>query len=228
MREPVKEFVKYARDHYPLIDPILDVCAGWAPNVYQSLFPGKVYLRQDQIQFDPPSIDFICDAHQMDIISDKSIGTVLLLEALEHLQEPQIVVNEILRILRPEGYCIVTTLMTFEIHRTPYDYWRFCPDGICYLFRSFLIKELVLEHHRTLPRGIWCICQKPAEDNSEVEKSEDLLVVRVHESGKSRSKNLIKFVLNKFGLDIHRISKHPEKVQVIGKRETDLWKGNLK
>jgi SAM-dependent methyltransferase len=229
MRIPVKEFVAYARDHYPLNDPILDVCAGWEPNFYQPLFPGRVYLKQDQVQFDPPTIDYVCDAHNMEPIKDNSIGTVLFLEALEHLQEPQIVVNEIYRMLRPGGICVATTLMTFEIHRTPYDYWRFCPDGICYLFRFFNLLEIVLEHHRTLPRGIWCIARKP--ENIKVDDASMLSVlpkVRVHESGKSKFKNLIKAALKNLGVDIFRVSRNSDSVEVIGKRNGNIWKGKLR
>jgi len=225
MRLAVKEFVEYARDHYSLSDPILDVCAGWEPNYYQPLFPDKKYFKQDQIQFDPPSIDYVCDAHNMSSIKNDTIGTVLLLEALEHLQKPQAVVDEIFRILRPGGYCIVTTVMTFEIHRTPYDYWRFCPDGICYLFRAFRIFELVLEHNRLFPRGIWCICQKPEAVSSIKEQQVELLPeVSVYESGKSPLKNIIKKCLNMLGMDILRLPKNSNTVEVIGKRETGIWK----
>jgi SAM-dependent methyltransferase len=225
MRLPVKEFVEYARDTYPLVDPILDVCAGWEPNYYRPLFPNSVYLKQDQIQFAPPTIDFVCDAHNMSPIGNNEIGTVLLLEALEHLQNPQRVADEVFRILRPGGYCIVTTVMTFEIHRTPYDYWRFCPDGICYIFRSFKLLELILEHHRTLPRGIWCICQKPDDNNAiNQARAQELPVARTHESGKSIMKNFVKRILNKLGIDIIRLSKNPEAIDVIGKREVEMWK----
>jgi len=229
MRLPVKEFVQYCIDHYSLADPILDVCAGWEPNFYQPLFPGSTYLKQDQIQFDPPTIDYICDAHNMMPIENSSIETVLLLEALEHIQKPQKVVDEIFRILRPGGYCIVTTLTAFEIHRTPYDYWRFCPDGICYIFRSFHILEIVLEHHRTFPRGIWSICKKPDKSNNiPNEVIEDMPAVYVHESGKSALKIKLKRLFNKMGIDIIRVSKNPEKIEVIGQRETSIWKGSLK
>ncbi len=225
MRIPVKEFIAYARDQYQLSDPILDVCAGWEPNYYQPLFPGRVYRKQDQVQFNPPTMDYVCDAHDMKPIKDNSFGTVLLLEALEHLQEPQIVVSEIFRILRPGGICVATTLTNFEIHRTPYDYWRFCPDGICYLFRSFNVLEIVLEHHRTLPRGIWCVARKP---DTNVEISSALPKVRVHESGKSKIKKLIKAAMNRCGIDIFRVSRNSETVEVIGKRKGDTWKGNLR
>lgn len=225
MRIPVKDFVAYARDNYYLSDPILDVCAGWEPNFYQPLFPGRKYLKHDQIQFDPETIDYVCDAHDMKPIQNDSFGTVLLLEALEHIQEPQIVVNEVYRILRPGGICVATTLMAFEIHRTPYDYWRFCPDGLSHLFRSFELKEIVLEHHKTLPRGIWCIAVKPDAANF---TTSAVPTVRVHESGNSLFKNSVKSGLNKLGIDIMRISKNPNAIDVLGTRENNVWKGNLR
>ena len=230
MRIPVKEFVAYARDNYSLADPILDVCAGWEPNFYQPLFPNSRYLKQDQIQFDPPTIDYVCDAHKMEPVNDNSIGTVLILEALEHIQEPQLVVNEIFRVLKPEGICVATTLMTFEIHRTPYDYWRFCPDGLCFLFRAFDLHEIVLEHHRTLPRGIWCIAQKREQsiDNNDKMIPASPPKVRVHESGPSHLKNLIKSLFNKLGIDIIRVSKDASSAEVVGVRQHDVWKGKLK
>lgn len=226
MRLAVKQFVQYARDSYPLQDPILDVCAGWEPNYYSSLFHNRVYLKQDQVQFDPPAIDFICDAHNMSPIEDDAIGTVLCLEALEHLQKPQLVADEIFRILRPGGYCIVTTLMTFEIHRTPYDYWRFCPDGICHIFRAFNILELVLEHHRTLPRGIWWIYQKSQGSIRKTANAQHLPLVRIHESGESIIKNLGKSFLNKLEIDIIRLSKSPNSVEVIGEPRAAIWKNH--
>ena len=148
---------------------------------------------------------------------------------MEHLQEPQKVIDEIYRILTPEGICVATTLMTFEIHRTPYDYWRFCPDGICYLFRLFEVLEIVLEHHRTLPRGIWCVARKPSitTGNAQV-LPRGLPNVRVHESGKSFMKNAVKRALNKIGIDIHRVSRGTGEVDVIGERDDGFWKGSLR
>lgn len=229
MRLAVKDYVTYANKKYNLSDPILDVCAGWEPNLYESIFDGKVYLKQDQMQFDPPTMDFVCDAHQMDPIDSGSIGTVLLLEALEHIRQPQLVVDEIYRILRPGGICVATTVMTFEIHRTPYDYWRFCPDGLSYLFRSFHILEIVLEHHRTLPRGIWSIAIKPDVTKDNVDYIHDNLIpIKIVESGRSKMKNFIKLILNKFGIDIVRVSRKPDTIGIIGTNKDYMWKEHVK
>ena len=158
-------------------------------------------------------------------IKNASMGTVLLLEALEHIREPQKVIDEIYRILIPGGYCVATTLMTFEIHRCPYDYWRFCPDGLCYLFRAFHRHELILEHHKALPRGIWTVCQKPLtfEDNTDKQP-----IVRVSESGTSWVKNIIKRILNKAGYDLIQVPKDTELMYVVGVHTENGWSSSLK
>ncbi len=160
MREAVIQYVKWAIGRFPYQQPILDTCAGWEPNFYQPLFPGKKYIKQDMQDFDPPCIDLICDVANMESISSESIGLVLNLESLEHLPYPQKAIDEIHRVLRPDGLLILTTVMHFKIHRTPKDYWRFTPDGIELLLSRFKILDCALEGDLKRPKGIWVIAQK--------------------------------------------------------------------
>lgn len=160
MREAVVNYVKWAIGHFPFEEPILDTCAGWEPNYYQPLFPGKRYIKQDMQNYDPPCIDVICDIEDMKSISDESIGLVLNLESLEHLPYPQRAIDEIHRVLRPNGFLILTTVMHFKIHRCPKDYWRFTPDGIELLLRQFKILDCTLEGSLKRPKGIWVTAQK--------------------------------------------------------------------
>jgi len=110
--------------------------------------------------FDPPCIDMICDITDMKPISDESIGLVLNLESLEHLPYPQKGIDEIHRVLRPDGLLILTTVMHFKIHRAPKDYWRFTPDGIELLLNRFKILDCALEGNLKRPKGIWVTAQK--------------------------------------------------------------------
>jgi SAM-dependent methyltransferase len=160
LREAVVNYVKWAIGHFPFEEPILDTCAGWEPNYYQPLFPGKRYIKQDMQNYDPPCIDVICDIEDMKSISDESIGLVLNLESLEHLPYPQRAIDEIHRVLRPNGFLILTTVMHFKIHRCPKDYWRFTPDGIELLLRQFKILDCTLEGSLKRPKGIWVTAQK--------------------------------------------------------------------
>jgi SAM-dependent methyltransferase len=225
MRTPIKDYVEYAKTKYSLQEPVIDLCAGWEPNFYQPLFDGYQYLKQDQVQFDPPTIDYVCDVHRLEPIQDESVNTVLLLEALEHIREPQKVIEQVRRILKPGGFCVATTLMCFEIHRCPYDYWRYCPDGINFLFKDFLLHEITLEHSLVLPRGIWCVAQKPTADMKGLRPDP---LIRVVESGTNPVKNFIKKAFLRMGYDLVAVPRKTDGVQVVGRNETDVWISDLK
>ena len=165
MRQSVFDYIKWVIEGFPFEEPILDTCAGWEPNYYQSLFPGKRYVKQDFQDFDPPCIDIICDICDMNPIPDESIGLVLNLESLEHISNPQKAIDEIHRILRPNGLLILTTVMHFKIHRYPKDYWRFTPHGIELLLSRFKILDCTLEGSEEWPVGIWATAQKTSYQN---------------------------------------------------------------
>ncbi len=154
------QYVKWAIERFPFREPILDTCAGWEPNFYQPLFSGKRYIKQDMQDFDPPCIDILCDITNMKPIPDESIGLVLNCESLEHIQNPQKAIDEIHRVLRPNGLLILTTVMHFKIHRAPKDYWRFTPDGIEFLLSRFKILDCALEGDLKRPKGIWVTARK--------------------------------------------------------------------
>ena len=160
MREAIVNYVKWAIARFPFEEPVLDTCAGWEPNFYQPLFPGKRYIKQDMRNFDPPCIDVICDIGDMKPVSNESIGLVLNLESLEHLPHPQKAIDEIRRVLRPDGLLILTTVMHFKIHQAPRDYWRFTPDGIELLLNRFKILDCTLEGSLKRPKGIWVTARK--------------------------------------------------------------------
>lgn len=160
MRNAVSDYVKWAIERFAFEDPILDTCAGWEPNYYQPLFRGKRYIKQDFQDYDPPCIDVICDICQMKPIPDASVGLVLNLESLEHVAHPQRAVDEIYRVLRPNGLLVLTTVMHFKIHRCPKDYWRFTPDGIELLLKQFKILDCALEGDLKRPKGIWVTAAK--------------------------------------------------------------------
>lgn len=163
MREAIVSYVKWAIGRFPFEEPILDTCAGWEPNFYQPLFPGRQYIKQDMRDFDPPCIDVICDIGDMEPIASESIGLALNLESLEHLPYPQKAIDEIHRVLRPNGLLILTTVMHFKIHLAPKDYWRFTPDGLELLLNRFKILDCTLEGDLKRPKGIWITAQKSAD-----------------------------------------------------------------
>jgi SAM-dependent methyltransferase len=164
LREAVVNYVKWVIGRYPLEGPVLDTCAGWEPNLYEPLFPGYKYIKQDMRDYDPPCIDLICDVCDMKPVPDTSMGVVLNMESLEHIAYPQKAIDEINRVLKPDGFLILTTVMHFKIHRAPKDYWRFAPDGLELLLKDFKIADCTLEGSFKRPKGIWVTAQKVLEE----------------------------------------------------------------
>jgi SAM-dependent methyltransferase len=160
MREAVIDYVKWAIRHFSYEEPILDTCAGWEPNYYQPLFPGKRYVKQDYQDYDPPCIDLLSDVCDMKAVPDGSFGLVLNLESLEHIAYPQKALDEIHRVLRSGGLLILTTVLFFRIHPTPKDYWRFTPQGLELLLNRFTILDCTLEGSVKKPKGVWITARK--------------------------------------------------------------------
>ena len=68
---------------------------------------------------------------------DESVGTVLCLDTLEHVEYPRRAMEEIRRILKPDGLVVISSVMNFPIHDYPNDYWRFTPEAFNSLLQDF-------------------------------------------------------------------------------------------
>lgn len=62
--------------------------------------------------------------------------TVVSLSVLEHLCEPQNMLNEAFRILKPGGNIVLQVPWQWWIHEAPHDYFRYTPYGLNYLFEK--------------------------------------------------------------------------------------------
>jgi SAM-dependent methyltransferase len=203
MRDPVRIYVKEMVSRYKFEEPILDCGAGWEPNLYQPLFPGMNYIKQDAQDYNPPCIDVVCDICQMTPIADDSIGLVLLLESLEHIEQPQKALDEIFRVLKPGGLLILTTVMAMGIHRCPKDYWRFCPDGIETLLRRFDILDFALEGEPSFPLGIWVTGQKIVGGG----KKGEFPVPRILKAPRDDQYRILNKLLRRFRMELRYLHK---------------------
>jgi SAM-dependent methyltransferase len=67
---------------------------------------------------------------------DNMFDYVIADQVLEHVRKPWIGVEEMRRVLKPEGWAILTSCLIMHIH-TDMDYWRFTPDGLRVLCENF-------------------------------------------------------------------------------------------
>ena len=86
--------------------------------------------------FPSPVTQFIADGHQIPLRA-ASVDAVVVQAVLEHVLEPQQVVAEIHRVLKPGGLVYADTPFMQQVHLGPYDFTRFTESGHRYLFRRF-------------------------------------------------------------------------------------------
>jgi SAM-dependent methyltransferase len=81
-------------------------------------------------------VDRVLNLHDVDQPSG-TVGTVITLDTLEHVEFPHRALQEIHRILKPDGIAVISSVLDFRIHDSPTDYWRFTPDGFRSLLKPF-------------------------------------------------------------------------------------------
>lgn len=91
-------------------------------------------INVDLFAFD--SVDMIADAEDLPL-DDESVDLILNQAMLEHVPNPEIVVREMHRLLRPGGdvFCYLPFIVPF--HAAPHDYYRWTMTGVHHLFRQF-------------------------------------------------------------------------------------------
>ena len=65
---------------------------------------------------------------------------VLCLEVLEHAEKPWLLAKEIERVVKSNGYILVSSQQNFPIHTHPSDYFRYTPFGLSSLFNKLKSK----------------------------------------------------------------------------------------
>ena len=87
--------------------------------------------------------------------SSNYFDTVIATHFLEHVVDPQKAVNEIYRVLKKEGICIISAPFIEHYHPNPKDYYRFSYDSLSHLFRKF--GKVEIYHHGNKLQSIWQI-----------------------------------------------------------------------
>lgn len=141
MRESVREFVRIASEFLPICEPLMEFGSLRIPGQekiadLRPFFKGKKYFGADLEE--GPGVDIQMNLHEIGLDSD-SVGMVLVLETLEHVEFPRKAMDEIWRILKPDGIMLLSSTMNFPIHHYPKDYWRFTPEGMRSLLKSFAL-----------------------------------------------------------------------------------------
>ena len=124
------------RSHLPQQARILIVGGGLAGHGVQTLVADP---DLEIIAFDVyPSemTQFVADGHHVPLESGSFDG-VLIQAVLEHVLAPERIVDEIHRVLRPDGVVYAETAFMQHVHEGAHDFSRFTERGHRWLFRAF-------------------------------------------------------------------------------------------
>jgi len=93
----------------------------------------KVY-NVDIFAYD--NVDVVSDIENLPF-KDSSIDVIFNIAVLEHVHNPQKVVDEIYRVLKPEGLVYTAFPFIQAFHASPYDFTRVTEEGIKILHKDF-------------------------------------------------------------------------------------------
>jgi SAM-dependent methyltransferase len=78
---------------------------------------------------------------------DNSFDTLMATEVLEHCPDPQRIVNEMKRVLKPGGLIFFTVPFLWNLHEVPHDEYRYTPFALKRIFNECGIEEIEMFAH---------------------------------------------------------------------------------
>ncbi|HEU0121193.1 MAG TPA: class I SAM-dependent methyltransferase [Bryobacteraceae bacterium] len=125
---------------------VLDAGAG--EGAYKAHFPLQRYTGLDL-----GIGDTAWDYTQLDVLGDLSalpfcngvFDAALNIVTLEHVREPQRVMDELARVLRPGGRLLLVVPHEWEVHQHPHDFFRYTKFGVEELARKAGLRVISLQ-----------------------------------------------------------------------------------
>lgn len=118
---------------------LIDLGCGNAPfaGVYLPLVSSATWVDWGESRHQEIQIDQKVDLNDRLPFADGSFDTAFLSQVLEHIAEPDGLIAETARILRPQGHAIIGVPFLYWLHEKPHDYYR---------YTRFALGRLALKH----------------------------------------------------------------------------------
>lgn len=97
---------------------------------YKACF--KTVQRYQVIDVVPgPSVDYVCDIHDVSSVPAHYFDVIVCTQVLEHVERPVDALRQLHKLLKKDGRLICTVPFLAHIHYVPTDFYRFSIDAIC-------------------------------------------------------------------------------------------------
>jgi SAM-dependent methyltransferase len=162
LRHSVQTLVWYLATHFDCATPIVDIGSRQSPNQLvtadlRQFFRGKEYIGCDTEL--GVGVDRVENIERLSF-EDESVSTLLCVDTLEHVEDPLRAMEEVRRVLKPDGLVVVTSHMYAPVHYNP-DYWRFTPQ--CFdklILRGFGARSILVAGEEHFPEVVAAIATK--------------------------------------------------------------------
>ena len=157
MRKETRAFVQTCAAVLPVEEPVVEIGALQIEGQekyadLRALFAGKEFIGCDMRE--GPGVDRIENLHGLSF-ADDSVGTLIMLDTMEHVKYPFKAMQEVYRVLKPGGMVIMTSVMLCPIHAYPSDYWRFTPEAFKVLLEQFATVKVYDDRPALFPRSVY-------------------------------------------------------------------------
>ncbi len=127
-----KELIKLKDNFYN--KRILDIGAGEIP--FDEYYKGLNVETVDIQQNSQNTIDYIMEVDGALPFEDNSYDVIFIFDVLEHIEDDRFFILECNRILKKGGLIVSNTPFMYRFHEEPYDYRRYTPSGLKYIFET--------------------------------------------------------------------------------------------
>lgn len=120
---------KFVKEYVKPDDVVLEVGSCDVNGSYRCLFKNNTYIGLD-IEAGPNVDVIVSDPYDWVMIPESSVDIVVCASVLEHVEFPWLTMEEIERVLKPNGHFCLVVPAVWPEHKHPIDCWRIYPDGM--------------------------------------------------------------------------------------------------
>jgi len=133
----ISDFIRSSASEIALDSIVLDAGAGECR--FKAFFKDHQYIAVDaaygDATWDYSNIDVVSSLDSLPF-EDNTFDAVICTQVLEHVNEPQQVLNELYRVLKHGGALYLSAPQGWGVHQAPHDYFRFTNYGLQYLLKK--------------------------------------------------------------------------------------------
>jgi SAM-dependent methyltransferase len=132
---------------------LADLGCGFVPFylIYRDLITESLCVDWPNSAHKNDFLDITCDLNKPLPIADQSVDTIVISEVLEHIANPELLWQEMARIVAPGGKILLSVPFFYKIHEAPYDYYRYTEFALRNLAEKNGLSVSVLESFGGLP-----------------------------------------------------------------------------